>query len=73
MPAKNRLALEQLLGYEPFAKEGKLAYSNSTPQCLARLVALFRSTQERDFASLFQLSTPGSLSVRDATIPAMSA
>ena len=36
-------------------------------------MALSRSTQGRGFASLFHLSTPGSLSVRDATMPAMSA
>jgi hypothetical protein len=34
-------------------------------------VALSRSTQGRGFARLFHLNTPGSLSVRDATVPAM--
>jgi hypothetical protein len=40
-------ALAQLLSYERFWNEAKFAYSDSTPQCLARLVALFRSTQGR--------------------------
>jgi hypothetical protein len=47
--------------------------SNSTSQCLARLVALSRPTRERGLARLFHRSTPGSPSVRDATIAAMSA
>jgi len=47
--------------------EPKLTYSNSTSKRLARLVALSRSTQGSGFASLFQLSTPDSLSVMDAT------
>lgn len=53
--------------------EVKLGYSNSTSQHHARLGVLSRSTQERGFASVFHLSMPSSLSVRDATIPAMSA
>jgi hypothetical protein len=52
--------------------QAKLAYSNSTPRPLARLLRPSRSTQERGFSSLFHLGTPGSLSVRDATAPAMS-
>src|ERR1700756_2380786 len=51
--------------------KAKLAYSNPTLQPLARLLRLSRSTRERGFSSLFHLSTPGSLSVRDATAPAM--
>jgi hypothetical protein len=39
---------------------------------LARLGLFSRSTQGHGLASLFQLSTPGSFSVRDATVPAMS-
>jgi hypothetical protein len=42
------------------------SYSDLTSQQLARLVLLSRSTQGRGFASFFHLSTPGSLSVRDA-------
>jgi hypothetical protein len=38
-------APEQLLGYEHFSEEAKLAYSNSTPKRLARLVALSRLTR----------------------------
>jgi hypothetical protein len=41
----------------------KLAYISLTAKRLARLVALFRSTQERGFASLFHLSAFNSLSV----------
>lgn len=44
MRAKD-LTLAQLLDYEPFAKEGKLIYSDSTLKCLARLVALSQSTK----------------------------
>lgn len=46
--------------------------SHSTPRCLAHLVALSRSTRRRGFARVFHRSTPGSLSVRDATALAMS-
>jgi hypothetical protein len=38
---------------------------------LARLGLFSRSTQGRGLAGLFHPSTPGSLSVRDATAPAM--
>ena len=44
---------------------------NETSQQHARLGVLSWSTQERSFASLFQLSTFSSLSVRNATAPAM--
>jgi len=68
---------------KPSRSEGKLAYSDRTAKRLAHLVPLScpaialsgggsRSTQGRGFASLFHLSTPGSLSVMAATGPAMS-
>ena len=38
---------------------------------LARLGLFSRSTQGRGLADLFHSSPPGSLSVRDATVPAM--
>ena len=53
-------------------EEGKLIYVtlNIPAPCPPRSVVPVH--QERGFASLFHLSTPGSLSVRDATAPAMS-
>ena len=45
---------------------------NSTSKQLARLVLLSRSTQGRGLTSLFHISTPGSLSIMDATAAAMS-
>jgi hypothetical protein len=57
---------------KPSRSEGKLAYSDRTAKRLAHLVPLSRSTRGRGFASLFHLSTPGSLSVMAATGPAMS-
>jgi hypothetical protein len=66
VPAKTVWRFTGFSAYEPFAQEGKLAYSNSTPQCLAHVVALSRSTQERGLE--FSLSTSGSPSVMDATM-----
>jgi hypothetical protein len=43
--ANENETLDQLLSYERLTCEGKLAYSNSTPQQPARLVLLSRSTQ----------------------------
>jgi hypothetical protein len=56
----------------PSRSEGKLGYSNSTANHLARRVVLSRSTQERGFTSLSQRRTPGSTSVIAATAPSMS-
>jgi len=69
VPAKSDLAPGQLLGYEPLATKESSPTSNRTPKRLARLVALSRSTQGRGFASLFHLSTPGSLSVNGCDCP----
>jgi len=59
--------------YEPFSIEGKLAFSNRTSKQLARLVLVSRSTKDVVSRVLFHLSTRHSLSVMDATAPAMSA
>jgi len=61
------LALAQLLDCEPLSREGKLIYITLNILQLARLVLFSRATQGRGFASLLHLSTPGSLSVMDAT------
>jgi hypothetical protein len=66
MPTKNDLALEQLLGYEHLSGEGKLAYSNSTSQRLAHIVAVSRSTK-RGFGVVHS-HHDSSLSVRNATV-----
>jgi hypothetical protein len=63
------LALGQLLGYEP--SEAR-PHPTEHRKRHARHGALSRSTQGRGLASLFHLSTPGSSSVIDATVPAMS-
>jgi hypothetical protein len=71
VPTKSALTPGQLLAYEPFAREGKLAYVtlNIPAPCPPRSVVLVN--QGRGFTSVFHLSTPGSLSVRDATASAM--
>ena len=72
------------LGYEPFSKRRKARIRQTeNPNALpastfakgygGRVVALSRSTQGRGLARLFHPSTPGSPSVMNATIPAMSA
>ena len=55
------------LGYERFPIEAKLAYiqQNIPAACPPRSVVLVN--QGRGFANLFYLSSPGSLSVKDAT------
>jgi hypothetical protein len=56
----------------PSQGEGKLAYVglNTPTPCPPR--GAVPVNQERGLASVFQLSTPGSSSVRDATMAAMS-
>src|SRR5260370_16478221 len=71
VPGKSDLALEQLLDCEPFSQRRKahLLKLNTPAPCPPRGFVLVN--QCHGLASLFHLSTPCSLSVRDATVPAM--
>jgi hypothetical protein len=69
--SESNLALEQLLDYEPFTREGKLIYSNSTPKRLARLVTLSRLTRE-GHGEIFHSVPSGSNFGNGCNCPAMS-
>lgn len=71
MPLKNDLAPEELLAYERFSYEAKLGY-NQTEHPNALPATWHCSGQHKDVVGSSSLSTSGSLSVRDATLPVMS-
>ena len=65
------MRIKRLISFSPDEPRESSGYIILNIPQLARLGLFARSTQGRRLARVFQLSTPGSLSVRDATVPAM--